>query len=86
MLAAVGLLSELYHGSRRKLASRVPTLFLRRAWRSRVKAGPDGFDLRAYEVAVIVHLRDRLRAELWCTDQGRGRSNPDPVWGQVMRT
>ncbi len=24
--------------------------------------------------------------QLWCTDQGRGRSNPDPVWGQVMRT
>ena len=33
---------------------------------SRVKAGPDGFDARAYEVAVIVHLRDRLRAgDIW---------------------
>jgi TnpA family transposase len=44
----------------------VPTVFLRRAWRSRVKAGPDGLDPRAYEVAVIVHLRDRLRAgDIW---------------------
>lgn len=66
LLAAVGLLGELYRGSRRRLASRVPTVFLRRAWRSRVKAGPDGLDPRAYEVAVIVHLRDRLRAgDIW---------------------
>jgi TnpA family transposase len=66
LLAAVGLLSELHRGSRRKLVGRVPTVFLRRAWRSRVKAGPDGFDPRAYEVAVIVHLRDRLRAgDIW---------------------
>ena len=66
LLAAVGQLSELYQGSRRKLASRVPTVFLRRTWRSRVKAGPDGLDPRAYEVAVIVHLRDRLRAgDVW---------------------
>jgi transposase len=26
------------------------------------------------------------RWQPWCTDQGRGRSNPDPVRGQVMRT
>ena len=66
LLTAVGLLSELYRGSRRKLAGRVPTVFLRRAWRSRVKAGPDGLNPRAYEVAGIVHLRDRLRAgDIW---------------------
>jgi TnpA family transposase len=66
LLAAVGLLGELHRGSRRKLADRVPTAFLRRAWRSRVKAGSDGLDPRAYEVAVIVHLRDRLRAgDIW---------------------
>jgi hypothetical protein len=88
LLAAVGLLSELYQGSRRKLASRVPTVFLRRAWRSRVKARPDGFDLRAYEVAVIVHLRDRLRAgDIW-VDGPRPRGSapasairsPWPCW------
>ena len=61
-LTAIGLPSELYRGSRRKLVGRVPTVFLRRAWRSRVKAGPDGLDPRAHEVAAIVHLRDRLRA------------------------
>ena len=66
LLAAVGLLGELHRGSRRKLTGRVPTVFLRRAWRSRVKAGPDGLDQRAYEVAVVVHLRDRLRAgDVW---------------------
>lgn len=66
LLAAVALMRELHRGSRRKLAGRVPTIFLRRAWRSRVKAGPDGLDPRAYEVAVIVHLRDRLRAgDIW---------------------
>lgn len=51
------MMRELHLGSRRKLAGRVPTIFLRRAWRSRVNAGPDGLDPRAYEVAVIVHLR-----------------------------
>ncbi len=31
-----------------------------------MKAGPDGLDPRAYEVAVLVHLRDRLRAgDIW---------------------
>ena len=66
LLAAVSLLGELHRGSRRKLAGRVPTVFLRRAWRSRVKAGPSGLDQRAYEVAVVVHLRDRLRAgDIW---------------------
>ena len=66
LLAAVGLLRELHRGSRRRLAGRIPFSFLRRAWRRRVKAGPDGLDPRAYEVAVIVHLRDRLRAgDVW---------------------
>ena len=66
LLAAVDLLGELHRGSRRKLAGRVPTVFLRRTWRSRVKTGPDGLDQRAYEVAVVVHLRDRLRAgDIW---------------------
>jgi TnpA family transposase len=66
LLAAVGLLRELQGSSRRKLPNRLPTTFLRRAWRRRVKAGPDGLDAKAYEVAVIVHLRDRLRAgDVW---------------------
>ncbi|MBY0331339.1 MAG: Tn3 family transposase [Acetobacteraceae bacterium] len=66
LLAAVALLGELHRGSRRKLGSRVPTAFLRRTWRRRVRAGPDGLDPRAYEVAVVVHLRDRLRAgDVW---------------------
>ena len=66
ILAAIALLGDLHHGRRRKLPERPPTVFLRRAWRERVKAGPDKFDARAYKVAVIVHLRDRLRAgDVW---------------------
>jgi TnpA family transposase len=65
ILAAVALLHDIHQG-RRALPSHPPTVFLRRAWRKRVKAGPKGFDPRAYEVAVIVHLRDRLRAgDIW---------------------
>jgi TnpA family transposase len=65
ILTAVTLLHDIHQG-RRPLTSHPPTVFLRRAWRKRVKAGPKGFDPRAYEVAVIVHLRDRLRAgDIW---------------------
>ena len=66
ILAAVALLHDLHQGLRRKLPERPPTVFLRHAWRKRVKAGPGGLDARAYEVAVIVHLRERLRAgDVW---------------------
>jgi Tn3 transposase DDE domain len=60
------MLRAIYRRERRKLPDRVPAMFLKRSWRKRVKAGRDGFDARAYEVAVLVHLRDRLRAgDIW---------------------
>lgn len=66
ILIAIDLLRALYRRERRKLPDRVPTVFLKRPWRKRVRAGRAGFDARAYEVAVLVHLRDRLRAgDIW---------------------
>jgi hypothetical protein len=66
ILTAVDMLRAIYRRERRKLPDRVPTVFLKRSWRKRVRAGTDGFDARAYEVAVLVHLRDRLRAgDIW---------------------
>lgn len=66
ILAAVDMLRAIYRREWRKLPDRVPTVFLKRSWRKRVRAGADGFDARAYEVAVLVHLRDRLRAgDVW---------------------
>lgn len=66
VLTAVDLLRALYCRQHRKLPDRVPTVFLKRPWRQRVRAGSTGFDARAYEVAVLVHLRDRLRAgDIW---------------------
>jgi TnpA family transposase len=66
ILTAVDMLRAIYRRERRKLPDRVPTAFLKRSWRKRVRAGTNGFNARAYEVAVLVHLRDRLRAgDIW---------------------
>nr|WP_050783596.1 hypothetical protein [Methylobacterium nodulans] len=54
-------------------------------------AGPEGFDARAYEVAVLVHLRDRLRAgDVWVEGSRAHRTFDDyllprPTFA-VMRT
>ena len=66
ILTAIDMLRAIYRRERRKLPDRVPAVFLKRSWRKRVKAGSDGFAARAYEVAVLVHLRDRLRTgDIW---------------------
>ena len=66
VLTAIDMLRAIYRRERRKLPDRVPVVFLKRRWRKRVRAGSDGFDARAYEVAVLAHLRDRLRAgDIW---------------------
>ena len=90
ILAAVALLHDLHRGRRRNLPDRPPTVFLRRAWRKRVKAGPNGLDPRAYEVAVIVHLRDRLRAgDIWVEGSRAWRQFEDyllpPATFSIMR-
>ncbi|MET3524817.1 hypothetical protein [Mesorhizobium abyssinicae] len=50
--------------------AQVPLAFMTRKWRLRVR--PDGIniDLRAWQVAVLVHLRERLRAgDIWVDGQ-----------------
>jgi hypothetical protein len=62
ILSAIEMLRTIYRRERPRLPSQVPTAFLKRSWRRRVRAGSAGFDAHAYEVAVLVHLRDRLRS------------------------
>ena len=59
VLAAVAILNDMYTANRRVLPPNVPLGFLRVRWRKLVLQ--DGtVDRRAYEIAVIVHLRERL--------------------------
>ena len=59
VLAAVAILNDMYTANRRALPPNVPLGFLRVRWRKLVLQ--DGtVDRRAYEIAVIVHLRERL--------------------------
>jgi hypothetical protein len=55
----------------------VPLSFLTRKWRRRVRSGDD-LDARAWEVALLVHLRDRLRAgDIWVEGSRAWRSFED---------
>lgn len=66
ILNAVGLLRSLYAGERTRLPVKVPVIFLKHRWRRRVRAGMHDFDPHAWEVPVLVHLRDRLRSgDVW---------------------
>ena len=60
LLGAVEALRRMYRDSRAILPKRVPTTFLRPRWRKVVFPAGGGVDRRAYEVAVIVRLRERL--------------------------
>ena len=60
LLGAVDALRRVYRDGRSALPKRVPTTFLRPRWRKVVFSSGGGTDRRAYEVAVIVHLRERL--------------------------
>lgn len=65
LLAALDKLREIHNSGRRDLPARVPTGFLSPAWR-KLLADAGAPDRRAYEVAVMVHLRDRLRSgDIW---------------------
>ena len=61
LLVALDLLRGVYAAGERKLPDRLPTAFLKPVWRKLVGSGA-AIDRRAYEVAVMVALRDRLRA------------------------
>lgn len=60
LLGAIDVLRRMYRDGRSVLPKRVPTTFLRPRWRKVVFPDGGGIDRRAYEVAVIVHLRERL--------------------------
>ena len=64
LLDALDLLHGLY-AARPKHPQRPPTAFLKATWRKLVGRGPT-FDRRAYEVAVLMTLRDSLRSgDIW---------------------
>jgi hypothetical protein len=65
LLDALDLLRGLYADRRGHLPQRPPTAFLKSTWRKLVGKG-SSFDRRAYEVAVMVTLRDSLRSvDIW---------------------
>jgi len=65
VLTALDVLYQLYASEQRKLPAGVPTSFLTPAWRKLIGIGPT-IDRRTWEVAVVVALRDRLRAgDVW---------------------
>ena len=58
VLLAIGYLQVFYYG--RKLPKQIPLDFISHKWRRRVIHG-ENTDLQAWEVAVFVHLRERLK-------------------------
>ena len=65
LLAALDVVRELHASGAKKLPAHPPTSFLRPAWRKLVKTDA-GTDRRAYEVAVMMALRERLQSgDVW---------------------
>lgn len=65
VLRALKALRQFYASGQRKLPAGVPTAFLPPVWRKLIGTGA-ALDPRGWEVAVVVTLRDRLRAgDLW---------------------
>ncbi len=65
LLAALDVVRELHASGAKKLPARAPVSFLRAAWRKLVKTDA-GNDRRAYEVAVMMALRERLQSgDVW---------------------
>ena len=62
LLIALDVVRELHARGAKKLPPHPPTSFLRSVWRKVVKT-PAGIDRRAYEVAVMMALRDRLQSD-----------------------
>ena len=77
VLTALDVLHQLYASEQRKLPAGVPTSFLTPAWRKLIGIGPT-IDRRTREVAVVVALRDRLRAgDVWVEGSGAFRAFDD---------
>lgn len=65
LLVALDALRELYATGQKNLPARAPTAFLKPAWHKLIGTGAT-VDRRAYQVAVRMALRDRLRSgDIW---------------------
>jgi TnpA family transposase len=65
LLAALDVVRDLHENSAKKLPPYPPTSFLRPVWRKIVKTDA-GIDRRAYEVAIMMALRQRLQSgDVW---------------------
>src|SRR5208283_4381501 len=65
LLAALDVVRDLHASGAKKLPPHPPTSFLRPVWRKLVKT-ESGIDRRAYEVAVMMALRERLQSgDVW---------------------
>ena len=65
LLAALDVVRALHASGAKKLPAHLATSFLRPAWRKLIKTKA-GVDRRAYEVAVMMALRERLRSgDVW---------------------
>jgi TnpA family transposase len=65
LLGALDMLRGVYATGEGKLPANIPTAFLKPAWRRLVGIGA-ARDRRTYEMAVMITLRDRLRAgDIW---------------------
>ncbi len=56
-------------------------LFAGDAWFDPIEAG-----IRERVRGFIEELVGQELEAAWCRDQGYGRTDPNPAWGQVMRT
>src|SRR5277367_3440824 len=65
LLAALDVVRDLHENGAKKLPPHPPTSFLRPVWRRIVKTDA-GIDRRAYEVAIMMALRERLQSgDVW---------------------
>lgn len=60
LLGAIEALRTMYRDGRSVLPKRLPISFIKSRWRKVVQPIEGTIDRRAYEIAVIVHLRERL--------------------------
>jgi TnpA family transposase len=71
LLGAVDLLRSFYPDGRTILPRKAPVSFLKPRWRRVVLSSDGVFNRRAWEIAVLVHLRDRLASGVIWVDGSR---------------
>lgn len=71
LLGAVELLRTFYADGRTILPRKAPVSFLKPKWRRIVMPADGAFNRRAWEIAVLVHLRDRLASGAVWVDGSR---------------